>query len=698
MAADYSEAIYAGVLGKIIGVYLGRPVEGWAYEKIQQEFGELHFYVHDKCGVPLIVADDDISGTFGFFRTLKDNDYRNITARSFGDAWLNYIIEDKTVLWWGGLGRSTEHTAYLRLKSGVEAPQSGSIALNGRTLAEQIGAQIFIDAIAMSCPDDPDLAVQLIKQSASVSHDGIAVEAACFLGAMQAMAFTEKNIDRLLDKGMKYLSSELLISAISDVRDICSRETNWRKVRAYLEPKYGYEVYSGCCPIVTNHLMVIAALLLGGDDFQQSIMIAASAGWDTDCNAGNVGCLNGIRLGLEGIGRGADFRGPVADLMYVVTADGGSVVTDAVKETHKIIEASYRLKGRDYKAQHKKFSFDFKGSMQGFAPCPQADAAMAAVELSNCNESSNQNGLFAKFRHLARGTSSRISTPTFIDFDKLASNFSTVASPTLYSGQTVETTFVNPAGALLHFAPYVLYYDQDNAVKIAMGEAQSLGSGQTTHRWQVPDTNGMPIFRIGYEFSSEQRFDGHVMLKSVDWHGAPKRFAQTGMMMNSIWNTNPFWLRTWTSSAKHFAADFKYTFCISHHEANGIATIGTADWADYTVESRLSLSLHKRAGLAARSNGHRRYYAAVFEGGNQVSIIVRKDREVRTLASAPYTYEEDRLYQLKFTVSGNELSLAIDGQQLLFAADGEALYAGGAAGFLIEEGTMVADGFTITCD
>ena len=30
-------------------------------------------------------------------------------------------------------------------------------------------------------------------------------------------------------------------------------------------------------------------------------MIACSSGWDTDCNSGNVGCLNGIRLGLEGL-------------------------------------------------------------------------------------------------------------------------------------------------------------------------------------------------------------------------------------------------------------------------------------------------------------------------------------------------------------------------------------------------------------
>ena len=33
----YKEKIYAGVLGKIIGVYLGRPIEGWSYEKICQD-------------------------------------------------------------------------------------------------------------------------------------------------------------------------------------------------------------------------------------------------------------------------------------------------------------------------------------------------------------------------------------------------------------------------------------------------------------------------------------------------------------------------------------------------------------------------------------------------------------------------------------------------------------------------------------
>jgi hypothetical protein len=37
---DYLEQTYAGVLGKIIGVYLGRPFEGWTYDRIMRELGE----------------------------------------------------------------------------------------------------------------------------------------------------------------------------------------------------------------------------------------------------------------------------------------------------------------------------------------------------------------------------------------------------------------------------------------------------------------------------------------------------------------------------------------------------------------------------------------------------------------------------------------------------------------------------------
>src|SRR5256885_9032765 len=148
---DYAERVYAGVLGKIFGVYLGRPFEGWSYERIMAELGEIAYYVHERRNVPLIVTDDDISGTFTFLRALPDyGNSRDLTPAQIGQTWLNYIVEGRTILWWGGLGNSTEHTAYLRLKQGVPTPRSGSPALNGQVLARQIGAQTLIDRWAMA--------------------------------------------------------------------------------------------------------------------------------------------------------------------------------------------------------------------------------------------------------------------------------------------------------------------------------------------------------------------------------------------------------------------------------------------------------------------------------------------------------------------------------------------------------------------
>jgi len=124
LPSDYEERVYAGILGKIIGVYLGRPFEGWNYDRILAELGEIDYYVHEKRGVPLVVTDDDISGTFTFLRALPDYDNDpGLTPAQIGQTWLNYLIEKRTVLWWGGMGNSTEHTAYLRLKHGYKAPE-----------------------------------------------------------------------------------------------------------------------------------------------------------------------------------------------------------------------------------------------------------------------------------------------------------------------------------------------------------------------------------------------------------------------------------------------------------------------------------------------------------------------------------------------------------------------------------------------
>ena len=87
---DYLERVYAGVLGKLIGVYLGRPFEGWTYQRIMQELGPIEYYVHERLNQPLVVTDDDIAGTFTFLRALEDY---GIVARPFSRGYRQGVAE-----------------------------------------------------------------------------------------------------------------------------------------------------------------------------------------------------------------------------------------------------------------------------------------------------------------------------------------------------------------------------------------------------------------------------------------------------------------------------------------------------------------------------------------------------------------------------------------------------------------------------
>lgn len=692
------ELVYAGVLGKIIGVYLGRPVEGWTYEKIHAQFGEISFYVNDSTKAPLIIPDDDISGTFGFIRALEDNGCdKTLSSKHIGDSWLNYIIEDKTILWWGGLSRSTEHTAFLRLKEGIFAPRSGSIEMNGESMATQIGAQIFIDSWALVCPNDPIRVATLAREAARVSHDGIAVEAAVFLAVMESLAFVEKDIDTLLDAGLAFVSDTKLINLVADIRRVCAGSSDWKEVRQYIAQNHGYDKYLGNCPMVTNHLVVLMALIMGGDDFQKSISIAVTAGWDTDCNAGNVGCLNGIRLGLEGIEAGADFRTPVADRMLVVTSDGGACISDAVQESRSLIAMANTLAGQDREPLRPRFGFEFPKSLQGFMISPDRGLCQSATSISNATQS----GLLIDYMNLAKGTVAAVCVDTYTDLQPKGkdgtSYFEVMASPTLYSGQTVKAEMVGMQATNPQAALFIQYYQDDSSLITQYSQFSIITKEETLLSWEMPDTNGFPIYRVGVELRSDVRLDGSVMLKRMDWKGSPSRFSMGKSYemspMLTPWTTQTIWLDSFMSSAKNFYPDYTTTFSISHPKVNGVVSIGTSDWDDYSISSTITYMQQEGAGIIARSRGHRRYYAAIIQDG-YARIVRNTEGEITVLAEYDGSYPIDSTYHLDFSLFGKTLIMQVDGKQVLQTND--AAYSHGAVGFVVNTGAILVDGFTIT--
>lgn len=116
----------------------GAPVEPgiWTVERIERTYGDIRGYIKE---YKHFAADDDANGPFFFCAPWTTPAVRSLPPGSVSEAYLNYTREGIGMFWWGGLGVSTEHTAYLNLLSGIPAPQSGSIRQNGRTVAEQIG-------------------------------------------------------------------------------------------------------------------------------------------------------------------------------------------------------------------------------------------------------------------------------------------------------------------------------------------------------------------------------------------------------------------------------------------------------------------------------------------------------------------------------------------------------------------------------
>jgi len=688
---DYVERVYAGVLGKIIGVYLGRPFEGWGHRQILSELGEIDYYVHEARGVPLVVTDDDISGTFTFLRALEDYGYDpNLTPAQIGQTWLNYIIENRTILWWGGMGLSTEHTAFLRLKRGMQAPESGSMATNGKVVAEQIGSQIFIDGWGMICPGDPVRAADFARRAASVSHDGEAIYGAQVVAAIVAQAFVESDIDRLLDTGLAQIPEDSVIARlIRDIRRWHAEGLDWKEGFLRIEAEYGYDKFGGNCHMVPNHALIVHALLHGGGDFSRSLMIVNTCGWDTDCNSGNVGCILGVRNGLAGIEDGPDWRGPVADRMFLPTADGGRAVTDAVQESVRIVNAAQALRGGaplSFKGG-ARFHFELPGSVQGFR-CSDEPSCRDVAEIENVTAESEEGTrtLAIHYDRLATGRMVRVATATFINAEaKQMGGYGLIASPTLYPGQTVRARVVadRENAAPVNVSLYVGCYGKDDAIHALSGEGAVLEPGDSAIlEWTVPDTEGYPIAEVGLEATSERRVEGSLFLDYLTWDGVPA---------TTFWQTSggKMWRQAWVNGVTHFM-EWGEPFRMAQDEGTGLLITGTRDWTDLRVTSTVVPHLVSRGGVAARVQGMRRWYGLLLYRDGFVRLVKSLDGE-RVLAETPFAWELGDAHELSLEVVGSKLVGRVNGQVVIEAIDEDRPLDGGGIALVLTEGRMATD-------
>ncbi|KAH7128914.1 ADP-ribosylation/Crystallin J1 [Dactylonectria macrodidyma] len=697
---DYLHRVYAGVLGKLVGVYLGRPFENWTYQEIQDRLGDIEYYVHDKLGVPLVVIDDDVSGTFAFVRALEEHGVcAELSSEEVGKTWLNQVIQGRSVFWWGGNGISTEHTAYLNLKKGIAAPLSGAASTNGRTMAEQIGAQIFIDGWAMVAPGNPALASRLAEAAARVSHDGEAVHAAKLWAAMEAEAFISKDVDHLLEVGLQVIPTDSLIAKmIADVRQWVPQHSDWRRTRQQIEDTYGYDKYLGICHVIPNHAIMIMALLYGGHDFHKAMHIINTCGWDTDCNSGNVACLVALMHGLAAFEGGPDWLGPLADRAIISSADGGYSINNAARIAYDIANLGRRLSGKSQIPPPKdgaQFHFSLPGSVQGF----QATASQPRSVRINQGLDRGIDSLGVHIQGLTDTSEPiEVMTDTFTPLDvvQVNRNYELMGSPLVYPGQLLRAELhaaeSNTVGSTVCLR--IKAYNQDDDLVIVDGSPIILEPGQRgVLEWTIPDSlQNWPIQQIGFAIGTTKAspvLEGAIFIHNLRWDGSPRV-----SLKRPANKSQSFWRRAWVTSVDKMHTGMGPSFLLAQDRGEGILSQGTRDWVDYNVVvSNFVVNFGGPMGVAARIQGLNRYYALVFTRDKQIALVKAADERRIDLTSRPFDWEHDTKYDVHLTVHGGNITGQV-GEVGLAAVDED--YVGGAVGLVVTDGSLAADSITIS--
>lgn len=695
---EYLEKIYAGWLGKIIGIRHGAQIENWTYDKIKSVYGEITEYPVNYCD---FAADDDSNGPIFFLRALETcDDPQNLQPQDVANALLNYAPYEHGFFWWGGYGVSTEHTAYLNLRHGIPAPRSGSAEQNGLTVAEQIGGQIFIDTWGLVAPNNPVLAARLAQAAASVTHDKNGVYGGVFIAVCVSLAFAEKDIKKIISSALAYIPSDCeytrMVKAIS--KFYCDAPEDWRKCYEFIRNNFGYDKYSGICHIIPNAAIVVLSLLYGEGDFDKTINICNMCGWDTDCNVANAACITAVAVGLGGINY-AKWRAPINDFLACSSVVGSLNIQDIPYGASYIANWAYKLAGEEPPPLWHTFlsdkihscHFEYPGSTHAMRVKGDTEAAFEA-HISNSEEQActGTRSLKLLARRIGAGESVKLYQKTYYtpsDFHD--SRYDPSFSPLLYPGQMINGSVFMPE------------YGEENWVCLY---AYDINSGETysgepvlcekskwySLKFKLPALDGACISEAGFlitrcaaqsekadlvAFFDDVFFDGSAdysidfTKERIEQWQAPHREVSQFTALKGVFYLDKAWLHL---SCSDFAE--LYT--------------GRYDWRDYEMEVMISPQTGQSHFVNFRVQGAISSYAVgLCEGG--LTLIKNSDKS-NILAQTVFEWQQNEEYLIKICVQRNHITASCQGAGELSYVDEDKPYLYGSIGLAVRDGSHCA--------
>ena len=678
---DYVEKVYSGWLGKVIGVRHGAPTEGWDCENISRLYGEISGYLVE---YKKFAADDDINGPMFFLRALEDYSHLNVTEEQIGLTWLNYVPYEHGFFWWGGYGKSTEHTAYLNLKNGIMAPRSGSAQQNGSAIAEQIGGQIFIDTWGLISPGNPPLAAEYARKAASVSHDGEGIYGGMFIAACISAAFTETDLMKIVYKGLSVIPEDSgYRKMVMDILDFYTMHpSDWRICFDYVRDKFGYNHYPGICHIIPNSAVIILSLLYSEGDFSKAINISNMCGWDTDCNTGNVGAIMGVRNGVQGIDFDKWIK-PVNDSLVFSSVMGSLNITDIPACATYIAGIGYKISAEIPPLKWKeilsgnaaRFHFEYPGSTHGFeVRCTAGGNIAYSIENSDKYAYSGRRSLKVSAYKMEEIGEMKIFSKTYYrPGDFYDSRYDPAFSPVLYPGQTIEAAVLLPDYIKAKIQACLYVYDGNKEIDIESDKIMLTRGVWQYLNFRIPALSGACIEEAGIKvvYTGEDNNEFEVFIDDFKYSGTPDYTLDFSKERMEVWTQ----LHREVSQLTYLKGIWE----LEEGELSGSccdlgeAYTGSPEWKDYLFEAVIVPKIGDSHCINFRVQGATRSYALGLFTDNKL-ILYKNDNGYRVLKSCIYKWEYNSEYMLKIKVDKNIIKVYDKGGALFEFKDNDGPY------------------------
>ena len=275
------EKILGGWIGQMSGGAMGTFIEGYTHKNLIKTFGEsLGTYLSEPNTV-----NDDITYEIVFLLAYKETGEK-ITSEDIAKKWVSYIP----------FGWSAEYIALENLKRGIYPPLSGRFT---NPFQEWIGSQMRCMVEGLVSPGRPYNAAKLAFLDSQISHSGNGIYGGIHSAVLTSLAFMYDDIRVVIKKSLDYIPDNTEFKEVVEKTiKWCETYDRWEDVCTQVEEYFKRYNWIHLYP---NTASVITSLWFGNGDFDKTMKIVASFGFDVDCNAGEIGTILGVNLGIGGI-------------------------------------------------------------------------------------------------------------------------------------------------------------------------------------------------------------------------------------------------------------------------------------------------------------------------------------------------------------------------------------------------------------